>query len=119
MVRNVRHFIRQSLAQAWALLLRSLSPSARALARRAAPDSERPLGANTRFTVTSVVVNETVDVPAIVRQVAEESHARFSSGVLFGELTRVTDANAVLVARVTERGVRDAEHFIALYPRQS
>jgi hypothetical protein len=67
--------------------------------------------------MASVVVAVAEDVPAIVRQVAEESHARFSSGALFGELARVGDANAVLTARITERGVREAEHFIALYPR--
>lgn len=64
-----------------------------------------------------VVVGEAADVPAIVRHAARESHARFSSGSLFGELARVGDANAVLTAHITERGLREAEHFITLYPR--
>jgi hypothetical protein len=117
MVRNVRHFILHSLAQAWALLLRSMSPSVRALAHRAQPGSEQLVSASTRFTMASVVVVADTDVPALVQQVADESRARFLSGALFGELARVGDANAVLVAHITERGIREAEHFIALYPR--
>jgi hypothetical protein len=94
-----------------------MSPSVRALARRVEPGSEQLVSANTRFTMASVVGGGAADVPTVVRQVADESHARFSSGALFGELARVGDANAVLAAHITERGVREAEHFIALYPR--
>lgn len=67
--------------------------------------------------MASVVVGGAPNVPAVVRWVADESHARFSSGALFGELARVGDSNGVLAAHITERGVREAEHFIAVYPR--
>ena len=116
MVRNVRHIIRHSLAQAWALLLRSLAPATRALARRAKRGPERSASASARFKLASVVVAVAADVPPVIRQAADESHARFVSGALFGELARVADAGAVLTAHITERGVREAEHFIVLYP---
>ena len=118
MVRNVRHFIRHSLAQAWALLLRSMAPATRGLARRAETAHERSAGASARFTLASVVVAVADDVPTVVRQAMDESHARFISGALFAELARVADAGGVLTAHITERGAREAEHFIALYPRR-
>jgi hypothetical protein len=116
MVNNIRRVVVSSLAQAWALLLRFLPAGICTLARSAETGPEQLLGAATRFRLASVVKGAAADVPAIVQQVSAQSQARFESGALFGELERVGAANAILTARITERGVRDAEHFISIYP---
>ncbi|HEX7312730.1 MAG TPA: hypothetical protein VF297_02355 [Pyrinomonadaceae bacterium] len=114
MVRDVRNFVRQTLARVWALLLRSMPPATRGLARRAERSSRQYLSPTTTFTVASVVVAEAPDVPDVVRQAVAESQKRFSSGALLGELSRVGDANAVMAAHISERGAREAEHFITI-----
>ena len=116
MVNNIRRFVVSSLAQAWALLLRHSPARLRDLARSADTGPEQLLGAATRFKLASVVKGAAADVPAVVQQVSAQSQARFASGALFGELERVGAANAVLTAHITERGARDAEHFISIYP---
>lgn len=116
MVRAIRKVVASALHRCWALLLRSLSPEVREVAVSPLMKPERKVGLLTRFKLgSSPVVISTTDVPKEILDAINADRDRFASGTLFGPLEPVTHSGATLVAHITERGLVNADHFLAIY----
>lgn len=116
MVRVIRKVVASALHRCWTLLLRSLSPDIRAIAVSPLKEPERRLGLLTRFKLaSSPPVLSTTDIPKEILDAVNANRDRFASGALFGPLESVTHSGAILVANITERGLVNADHFLAVY----
>lgn len=116
MVRAIRKVVASALHRCWTLLLRSLSPEVREVAVSPLTKPERKVGLLTRFRLgSSPVVISTTDIPKEILDAINADRDRFASGTLFGPLESVTHSGATLVAHITERGLVNADHFLAAY----
>ena len=116
MVRAISKAVASALHRCWTLLLRSLSPDVRKVAVNPLKKPERRLGLRTRFRLgSSPAVISTTDIPEEILDAINADRDRFASGALFGPLESVTRSGAVLVAHITERGLVNADHFLAVY----
>ena len=116
MVRAISKVVAAALHQCWTLLLRSLSSEVREVAVSPLKKSERRLGLLTRFKLgSSPAVISTTDIPEEILDALNADRDRFASGALFVPLESVTHSGATLVAHITERGLVNADHFLAVY----
>lgn len=116
MVRAISSVVASALHRCWTLLLRSLSSDIREVAVSPLEKPQRRLGFLTRFRLeSSPAVISTPDIPKEILDAVNADRDRFASGALFGPLETVTHSGAVLVAHITERGLINADHFLAVY----
>lgn len=116
MVRAISKVVASALHRCWTLLLRSLPADIREIAVSPLKKPERRLGLLTRFRLgSSPTVISTPDIPEEILEAISADRERFASGALFGPLEAVTHSGAALVAHITERGLVNADHFLAVY----
>lgn len=120
MVRAISKALASAVQRCWKLLLRSMSADVREVAVSPLKKPEQSLGLLTRFKLgSSPAVFSTTDIPEEILDAVNADRDRFASGALFGPLESVTRTGAVLVAHITERGVVNADHFLAVYSEPS
>lgn len=116
MVTAISKVVVSALHRCWTLLLRSLSPDIREIAVSPLEKPELRLGLLTRFKLGSTpAVFSTTDIPEEILEALNADRDRFTSGALFGPLESVTYCGGALIAHITERGLVNAEHFLAVY----
>ena len=116
MVTAISKVVASALQRCWTLLLRSLSSDIREVAVSPLEEPARRLGPLSRFKLgSSPAVISTTDIPEEILEALNADRDRFASGALFGPLESVTHSGAVLVAHITERGLVNADHFLAVY----
>ena len=116
MVRVIRKVVAAALQRCWTLLLRLLPSDVRERAVSPLSKPEQRIGLVARFKLaSSPAVLTTTDVPEEILNAVHADRARFASGELFGPLESVTNSGAVLVTHISERGLVNADHFLAVY----
>ena len=116
MVKAIRKVVTAALHRCWTLLLRSLPSHISEIAVNPLKKPERRLGLLTRFRLgSSPAVISTPDIPEEVLHAVNADRERFASGAMFGPLESVALSGAVLVAHISESGLVNAEHFLAVY----
>lgn len=116
MVRVIRKVVTAALRRCWTLLLRSLPSDIRERAVSPLSKPKQRIGLLTRFKLaSSPAVLTTTDVPEEILNAVHADRARFASGELFGPLESVAHSGAVAVAHISERGLVNADHTLAVY----
>jgi len=115
MVGTFRKFVSNAFKWCWSTLLRSVAPPVRAVAVSPLDQSERELGASSRFRLSSVITSAPVEETREIRQMLDARRVEFAGGLLFRSLEVIGSSGAVMVAHISERGFINAEHFLAVY----
>ena len=116
MVRGTCKAVASTLHRCWRLLFRSLPPNIRKIAVNPLKKPERGFGLLSRFRLGSTpAVISTTDIPEEILDALNADRDRFAAGELFGPLESVTQSGVALVTHITERGLINADHFLAVY----
>src|ERR1700749_902294 len=110
----VRGFVKSALEWCWSALLRAVSPAVREVAVDPLLMPEVGVGPCVRFRLSSVVTAPADESPDEIRQFLDDRRAAFARGELFHPLEQIGRSGAVLVAHITERGLINADHFLAV-----